>query len=182
MAPQSSTLAWKIPWMEEPGRWQSMGSLRVRYDWATSLSHIGEGNGNPLQCSCLENPRDGGTWWAAVYGVLQSQTRLKQLSSSSPLFLSHCITLFSESLLFRLWYTNSFLVSLFFLFPPLISRLCQYSNNNVAKTEVYNASLNTLLVSHRGEGVVNYNSQMREWRHRSPGLFLQSHNFIKQYA
>ena len=44
---------------------------------------IGEGNGNPLQCSCLENPRDGGAWWAAVCGVAQSQTRLKQLSSSS---------------------------------------------------------------------------------------------------
>ena len=48
-----------------------------------SLSYTGEGNGNPLQCSCLENPRDGGAWWAAVYGVAQSQTRLKQLSSSS---------------------------------------------------------------------------------------------------
>ena len=47
-----------------------------------SLSCIGEGNGNPLQCSCLENPRDGGTWWAAIYGVAQSQTRLKRLSSS----------------------------------------------------------------------------------------------------
>ena len=43
---------------------------------------IGEGNGNPLQCSCLENPRDGGAWWAAVYGVTQSRTQLKQLSSS----------------------------------------------------------------------------------------------------
>ena len=48
-----------------------------------SLSCIGEGNGNPLQCSCLENPRDGGAWWAAVYGVAESQTRLKRLSSSS---------------------------------------------------------------------------------------------------
>ena len=48
-----------------------------------SLSCIGEGNGNPLQCSCLENPRDGGAWWAAVYGVVQSWTRLKRLSSSS---------------------------------------------------------------------------------------------------
>ena len=48
-----------------------------------SLSCIGEGNGNPLQCSCLENPRDGGAWWAAIYRVAQSQTRLKQLSSSS---------------------------------------------------------------------------------------------------
>ena len=82
MAPLSSTLAWKIPWMEEPGRLQSMRSLRVRHDWVTSLSCIGEGNGNPLQCSCLENPRDGGAWWAAVYGVAQSWTRLKRLSSS----------------------------------------------------------------------------------------------------
>ena len=47
-----------------------------------SLSCIGEGNGNPLQCSCLENPRDRGAWWAAVYGVAQSQTRLRQCSSS----------------------------------------------------------------------------------------------------
>ena len=48
-----------------------------------SLSCIGEGNGNPLQCSCPENPRDQGAWWAAIYGVAQSQTRLKRLSSSS---------------------------------------------------------------------------------------------------
>ena len=87
MASHSSTLAWKIPWMEEPGRLKSMGSLRVGNDWATSLSLFtfmhGEGNGNPLQYSCLENPRDGGAWWASVYGVAQSQTRLKWLSSSS---------------------------------------------------------------------------------------------------
>ena len=82
MAPHSSTLAWKIPWTEEPGRLQSLGSWRVRHDWATSLSLscIGEGNGNPLQCSGLENPRDGGAWWAAVYGVTQSRTRLKRLN------------------------------------------------------------------------------------------------------
>ena len=87
MAPHSSTLAWKIPWMEEPGRLQSMGSLRVGHDWATSLyfslSCVGEGNGDPLQCSCLENPRDWGAWWAAISGVAQSRTRLKRLSSSS---------------------------------------------------------------------------------------------------
>ena len=79
MAPHSSTLAWKIPRMEGPGRLQSMGLLRVGHDSMSSLSLscIGEGNGNPLQCSCLENPRDGGDWWAAVYGVAQSQTRLK---------------------------------------------------------------------------------------------------------
>ena len=85
MAPHSSILAWKIPWTEEPGRLESMRSIRVGHDWATSLSLscIGEGNGNPLQCSCLENPRNSGVWWAAVYGVAQSQTRLKWLSSSS---------------------------------------------------------------------------------------------------
>ena len=120
MAPHSSTLAWKIPWTEEPDRLQSMGSLQVGHDWVTSLSlftfmhwrrkwqptpvflpgetqgwgslvgcspwghdksdttewlhfHfslscIGEGNGTPPQYSCLENPRDGRAWWAAVYG------------------------------------------------------------------------------------------------------------------
>ena len=55
-----------------------------------SLSCIGEGNGNPLQCSCLETPRDGGAWWAAVYGVAQSRTRLKRLSSSSSIFTELC--------------------------------------------------------------------------------------------
>ena len=63
MAPHSSTLAWKIPWMEEPGGLQPMELLRVGHDSVTSLSLFtfmhGEGNGNPLQCSCLENPRDG---------------------------------------------------------------------------------------------------------------------------
>ena len=135
MATHSSTLAWKIPWTEEPGGLQSMGSLGVGQDWATSLSlftfmhwkrkwqptavflpgesqgrqslvgcrlwgctesdtterlHFpfslsctGKGNGNPLQCSWLENPRDGRAWSAAVYGVAQSRTRLKWLGSSS---------------------------------------------------------------------------------------------------
>ena len=86
MAPHSSTLAWKIPWTEEPGGLQSMGLLEwdttERLHFHFSLSRIREGNGNPLQCSCLENPRDGGAWWAAVYGVAQSWTRLKRLSSS----------------------------------------------------------------------------------------------------
>ena len=70
MATHSSTLAWKIPWMEEPGRLQSMGLHRVRHDLSDNMDAcIGEGNGNPLQYSCLENPRDRGAWWAAVYGV-----------------------------------------------------------------------------------------------------------------
>ena len=78
MSPHSSTLAWKIPWMEEPGRLQSVGSeeldMTERLHFYFSLSCIGEGNGNPLQCSCLENPRDGGAWWAAVCGVAESDT------------------------------------------------------------------------------------------------------------
>ena len=92
MAPHSSVLAWRIPGMGEPGRLQSIGSLRVGYGSATSLSLFTfmhwEGNGNPLQCSCLENPRDGGAWWAAVYGVAQSRTWLKRLSSSSRLIIA----------------------------------------------------------------------------------------------
>ena len=65
------------PW----GRWGSDTTEWLHFHF--SLSWIGEGNGNPLQCSCLENPRDGGAWWAAVYGVTQSRTQLKWLSSSS---------------------------------------------------------------------------------------------------
>ena len=87
MAPHSNTLAWKIPWKEESGRLQSMGSLRVGHDWATSLSLFTfmhwRRKWQPLQCSCLENPRDRGAWWAAIYGVAQSQTWLKRLSSSN---------------------------------------------------------------------------------------------------
>ena len=65
------------PW----GREESDMTERLHFHFSPSC--IGEGNGNPLQCSCLENPRDGGAWWAAVYGVAQSRTRLKRLSSSS---------------------------------------------------------------------------------------------------
>ena len=89
MAPHSSTLGWKIPWMEEPGGAAVHGVTKSRtrlsdvtFTFHFPLSCIGEGNGNPLQCSCLENPRDRGAWWAAVYGVTQSQTWLKRLSSS----------------------------------------------------------------------------------------------------
>ena len=88
MAPHSNTLPWKIPWMEGPGGLQSMGSLRESdttgwLHFHFSLSCIGEGNGNLLQYSCLDNPRDGGAWWAAVYGVAQRCTRLKRFSSRS---------------------------------------------------------------------------------------------------
>ena len=81
MATHSSTLAWKIPWAEEPIGCSPQGCEELatteRLHFHFSLSCIGEGNGNPLKCSCLENPRDGGAWWAAVSGVAQSQTRLK---------------------------------------------------------------------------------------------------------
>ena len=65
------------PWGHE----ESDMTEQLRFHF--SLSCTGEGNGNPLQCSSLENPRDGGAWWAAIYGVAQSRTRLKRLSSSS---------------------------------------------------------------------------------------------------
>ena len=77
MAPYSSTLAWETPWTEEAGE-ESDTTERLHFNF--SLSCTGEGNGNPLQCSCLENSRDGGAWWAAVCGVTQSRTRLKRLS------------------------------------------------------------------------------------------------------
>ena len=86
MAPYSRTLAWKIPWMEEPGAavpgvTESDTTEQLHFHF--SLSCIGEGNGNRLQCSCLENPRNTGSWWASIYGVAQNRTRLKRFSSSS---------------------------------------------------------------------------------------------------
>ena len=89
MAPHSSTLAWKIPWTEELGRLQSRGSLRVRtglsdftftFHFHALEKEMATHSGG---CSCLENPMDRRAWWAIVHGVAQSQTRLKQLSSSS---------------------------------------------------------------------------------------------------
>ena len=78
MAPHSSTLAWKISWMEESGGCNPWGreesDTTERLHFHFSLSCIGGRNGNPLQNSCLENPRDGGAWWAAIYGVAQSWT------------------------------------------------------------------------------------------------------------
>ena len=94
---------WRRPWQPTPvllpGKshgWRSLvgcspwgheeSDMTERLHFHFSLSCIGVGNGNPLQCSCLENPRDGGAWWAAIYGVTQSRTRLKQLSNSSSSF------------------------------------------------------------------------------------------------
>ena len=73
------------PW----GRKESDTTERLHFHF--SLSCIREGNGNALQCSCLENPRDGGAWWAAIYGVAQSRTRLKRLSSSSSMLCDRAL-------------------------------------------------------------------------------------------
>ena len=83
------------PW----GHWGSDTTERLHFHFL--LSYIGEGNGNPLQCSCLENPRDGGAWWAASYGVAQSPTLLKWLSSSSIRYL-----------FFSFWLTSLCVISL----------------------------------------------------------------------
>ena len=90
MAPHSSTLAWKLPWAEEPGGLQSMGLLRVGHDWATSLSLFTfmhwRRKWQPTPVFLPGESQGRGAWWAAIYGVTQSRTRLKWLSSS--LFLS----------------------------------------------------------------------------------------------
>ena len=84
MATHSSILAWRIPGTEEPGGLLSIRlHSQTRLKWLSMHACIGEGNGNPFQYSCLENPRDGWALWAVVYGVSQSRTRLKWLSSSS---------------------------------------------------------------------------------------------------
>ena len=87
MAPHSSTLAWQTPWTEEPGRLQSMVSLsHTRLSDFTFTFHfhaLEKEMANHSSVRVWRIPRDRGAWWAAVYGVAQSQTRLKQLSSSS---------------------------------------------------------------------------------------------------
>ena len=97
--------------------------MTERLHFYFSLSCIGEGNGNPLQCSCLENPRDGGAWWAAIDGVAQCRTRLTRLSSSSSniIFISEDI-IFGYICCYFLNSIISFLVSLIF-FSPVLSNL-----------------------------------------------------------
>ena len=93
MAPHSSTLAWKIPWTEEPGRLQSMGVARVLHDWVTSLSLFTfmhwRRKWQPTPVFLPGESQGPEAWWAAVYGVAQSQTRLKRLSSSSSSMLQN---------------------------------------------------------------------------------------------
>ena len=98
-----------------------------------SLSCIGEGNGNPLRCSCLENPRDRGAWSASIYGVAQSRTRLKQLSSSSSviftqvnfhIFLFHLFDFMTSAMYGFVWSTCTFVLKIKFLFlaPCLVAK------------------------------------------------------------
>ena len=107
MAPHSRTLAWKIPWTEEPVRLQSMGSIRVGHDWATSLSLFTfmhwRRKWQPTPVFLPGESQGRGSWWAAVYGVTQSQTRLRWLSiarSSSLFFLS------AERIQWKAWFTR----------------------------------------------------------------------------
>ena len=144
MAPHSSTLAWRIPWTEESGRLQSMGSLESdtteQLHFHFSLSCIGEGNGNQLQCSCLENPRDRGAWWAAIYGVAQSWTRLKRLSKQASNTHTHTHT--HTVLLFLIFWGISMLFSIVatpiyiptksaqvFSFPHILINTCYFFFN-----------------------------------------------------
>ena len=100
MAPHSNTLVWKIPWKEEPGGLQSMGSLRVGHDWVTSLSLFifmhWRRKWQPTPVFLPGEYQAGRAWWAAVYGVTQSRTWLKWLSSSSSNFLTIEICLLSN--------------------------------------------------------------------------------------
>ena len=111
--------------------------MTERLHFHFSLSCIGEGNGNPLQCSCLENPRDGGSRWAAVYGVTQSQTRLKRLSSSSnvsyfSLKFPHCSIMFSglqrqSNLLLLYQIRDCLLRKVYYLLLKLHTRIWSYT-------------------------------------------------------
>ena len=132
-------IAWKRRWHPTPvllpGKSHGQRSLvgcspwgRTELDTAEqlhfhfSLSCIGEGNGNPLQCSCLETPRDGGAWWAAVYGVAQSWTQLKRLSSSSSSSSSVllCIPFVHSQCTPRVCQKKDWLIVFIQVFPKLI--------------------------------------------------------------
>ena len=127
-----SLVGWS-PW----GREESDTTEQLHFHF--SLSCIREGNGNPLQCSCLENPRDGGTWWDAVYGVAQSWTRLKRLSSSSSIvyyrkcfigawkefvFLFHRCSVFYKCQLYLLMVLLGSFISLLSFFFSSTSVIC----------------------------------------------------------
>ena len=106
-----------------------------------SLAYIGEGNGNPLHCSCLENPRDGGAWWAAVYGIPQSRTQLTQLSSSSSI---KCINWYISTFIHRYMYLFS--VSLFDSRSKWGLRI-KFSSNVFVNSSILIGSLSSILLA-----------------------------------
>ena len=110
---------------------QEMPNYLSMISWATSLSLscVGEGNGNPLQCSCLENPRDGGAWWAAIFGVTQSRTRLKWLSSKCYYRNLNIVHITSLSVIVSLFFSFdkslNFMRSVMFCLPLYLQNLEQ---------------------------------------------------------
>ena len=116
---------WKIPWMEEPGRLQSMGSWRVGHYWVTSLSLscIGEGNGNALQHSCLENPRDRGAWWLPSMGSHRVRHNWSDLAAAAADILL-CLS-FGLAWVYKGLSFTYLLISIeSYYFHPQVEKLC----------------------------------------------------------
>ena len=132
--PTPVLLPGKIPWMEEPGRLQSMGLLESdtteRLHFHFSLSCTGEGNGNPLQRSCLENPRDGEAWWAAVYGVTQSRHDWSDLAAAAA--ASECFKFLVSSFLRKLKQSNLIIV-----IPTFLSSLCHMQSAHSSVSSIW---------------------------------------------
>ena len=137
------------PW----GRQESDTTEQLHFHF--SVSCIGEGNGNPLQCSCLENPRDGGAWWAAVYGVAQSQTWLKRLSSSSsstkPSTCQHSELKISEEM--REWRNSSVIIQ----FGCYHLQIHIMSENKATKKNNFKTSYKNFAFTNLPQSKVHYN-------------------------
>ena len=119
------------PWDSE----ESDTTERLHFHFSPSC--IGEGNGNPLQCSCLENPRDGGAWWAAVYGVAQSWTWLKRLSNSSMSWLNTIHSLVTIKIK-HAWYIHKFSNISHYEFLPLIFHPNSWATPKLSLSNFYN--------------------------------------------
>ena len=155
MAPHSSTLAWKIhgrrslvgcsPWGREKAeclkvvKSYSQSTLK-KEEQVGLLQRGGEGTGTPLQCSCLENPRDGGAWWAAVYGVAQSWTGLMRLSSSSSsssiyihTYTHTCLFFLLVDILYLSFFTTLFALDIH-IYNPMEGGAWQAAVHGVAKS------------------------------------------------
>ena len=134
MAPHCSTFAQKIPWTEEPGRLQSMSSLESdtteRLHFHFYLSCIGEGNGNPLQYSCLDNPRDRGAQWVAVYGVTEldttEATQQQHMCVCVCVCVCVCIDVYCLLHLTVLCFADTAFLQIEDLWPPCIKQVYQH--------------------------------------------------------